>query len=212
MRRANAAGALLCVAWLAAGCGASIHEIRRHPQQERLERLTGQVTPHTKYPEKHYWVRVSEPDAHHIGLTILPHRHIYLSSQLLEEADDDVVLVLLAHGIAHHRLHHHTTRGLARLFQRIVFKVAGAFVPGLSYGTYLGDPIAEAASGANQEAGADDKTAAYLARMGKPPETILRALEWMQTHGYRERVGRLVLSDHEWAPRLAHLRRSDGRL
>lgn len=192
---------------LLAGCAASVQERYRHPQQERLERLLAAILPHTEYPSKHYWVRVSQPDKHRIGLTVLPNRHVYLSSALLEQADDAVVTALLAHGVAHHRLHHFTKRGAVHLLQRSAFKVGGFFVPGLGYGHHLGDPIAEGAFSAGHEAGADTKAMEYLRAMGRDPADLAHALEFLLAHGYGERVGRLVSSGNALEARAARAMR-----
>ena len=181
-----------------AGCAASTYELRQHPQQERLERLTATILPVTEYPSKHYWVRVCQPDEQHrIGLTILPNRHVYFASDLLEQADDAIVTALLAHGIAHHRLQHFTKRGGVNLLQRVAFKVGGFFVPGLGYGRYVGDPIVEGAFSGGHESGADKKTVAYLRAMGRSPADLARALEFLIAHGYGERTGGLVSADRE---------------
>ena len=188
------------------GCAASVTELRHHPQQERLERLLAEILPHTKYPEKHYWVRAAEPTKRRIGLTVLPHRHVYLSADVLDQADDEIVRALLAHGVAHHRLHHHTRRGGARILSRLAFKVGGFFVPGLGYGHYAGDPIAEAAFSAGQEQEADKKTVEYLTRMGRSARDLIQALEFLEAHGYAERVGRLVIPPHRFALRSSALK------
>lgn len=202
MRRAVA---LLALSLGLGGCAASVKEVRHHPQQERIERLLAEILPHTRYPEKHYWVRAAEPTRRRIGLTILPHRHIYLSTDLLDQADDELVRALLAHGVAHHRLHHHTRRGGARILSRLVFKVGGFFVPGLSHGHHAGDPIVEAAFSAGQEQEADKKTVEYLTRMGRSSHDLIQALEFLEAHGYAERVGRLVTPPHRFALRIQHL-------
>ena len=98
---------VLCLALFAGGCGTTIKEIRHHAEQPRLERLLEKILPYTKEPNRHYWVRVSEPVEHPVGLCILPQRHIYISESLMDKADDTIILVLLTHGVAHHRLHHH---------------------------------------------------------------------------------------------------------
>jgi len=192
------------------GCATSLQEIQHHPQEERLERLLAQILPHTEHPEKHYWVRVSEPTTHQIGLTVLPHRHVYLSASLLEEADDVVVLALLAHGVAHHRLHHYTKRGALRTLQRAAFKAGGFFVPGLGHGHYVGDPLTEVVLSAGQEPSADSKTVTYLIAIGHSEQALIRALEFMMEHGYAERVGRIVTPSKDFASRIARLRRANA--
>ena len=187
------------------GCAASVKELRHHPQQERLERLLAEILPHTTHAEKHYWVRVTESTKRRIGLAVLPHRHIYVATELLEEADDDLVRALLAHGVAHHRLHHHTRRGGVRILSQLAFKAGGFFVPGLSYGHYAGDPIVEAAFSVGHEEGADKQAAVYLARMGRSPQDLIRAYGFLQEHGYAERVGRLVIPPHRLALRTSAL-------
>lgn len=191
------------------GCAASVNEVRHRPQEERLERLLAEILPHTKHPEKHYWVRVAEPTKHRIGLTVLPHRHIYLSAELLDQVDDDIVRALLAHGVAHHRLHHYTRRGGIRLLSQAAFKVGGFFVPGLSHGHHLADPIAEATFSIGQEQEADKKAALYLTRMGRSAQDLIQALEFLMAHGYAERVGRLIVPSDRLAPRLSSLKRLD---
>lgn len=189
------------------GCGASLKELRHHPQQARLERLLADILPHTKYAEKHYWVRVAQPTKHRIGLTVLPHRHVYLSEDLLEALDDQMVTALLAHGVAHHRLHHYTRRGVVRMLSQAVFKAGGFFVPGLSHGHYVGDPIAEAAFSAGQEQEADEKAVLYLTRMGRSAQDLIQALRVLHDRGYAERVGRLIAPSATLVLRLQHLER-----
>jgi len=199
--------ALLAAGLLAGGCATTVTELRRHPEQQRLETILAQVLPHTSYPDLHYWVRVSEPLKHPVGLCVLPQRHIYLSEALLKEADETIVRSLLVHGVAHHRLHHHGQRSLFKLAQWAVFKVAGAFVPGVGYGRHVSDPLLEVPLSAGQERQADTKTVTYLARMGRPPEDFVRALEFLAERGYAERVGRVTSRREAFRNRIERLRR-----
>ena len=107
-----------CLAgFLLSGCAAGGKEIRHHPKQTRLERILASVLPHTKYPDRQYWVRVAESAEHPVGLAVMQQRHIYLSESLIEQADDAVLTALVVHGVAHHRLHHLTKRSVLNTTQ-----------------------------------------------------------------------------------------------
>ena len=183
------AGIAVLATLLTAGCMAAVPEIRRHPEQARLERLLADVLPHTDHSDKHYWVRVAEPSKDQIGLAVLPQRHIYLAQPLVEAADDAVLRALIAHGVAHHRLHHYNQRGVVNVMQRAAFKAGGVFVPGLSHAHHIGGPISEFLVGPKQESSADAQTLEYLEQMGAPAEDFARGLELMAEHGWAERIG-----------------------
>ena len=196
----------LLISALISGCGTTAKEVRHHPYQARLERVLATVLPHTKYPERHYWIRVSEPMEHPVGLAVMPQRHIYLSESLIDQADEATLRALVVHGVAHHRLHHHGKRNILAFLQRIAFKIGGFFVPGLSYGHHLGGPLTEVPLSAGQERGADAKTATYLTRMGYPAQDWLRAMEFLVEHDYPEHVGRITTRGRGFTNRIGRLR------
>ena len=192
---------------LFSGCASTVKEIRHHPQQERLDRLLAAVVPHTSDPTIHYWLRVSEAATHPVGLAVLPQRHVYLAEPLVQQAGDAILTALVAHGVAHHRLHHYAQRNAIHFVQRSAFKAGGFFVPGLSHGHYLGGPLLEVALSAGQEPAADAKTVEYLNAMGRSGHDLLDALEWLVTQGYTEHVGHITLQREDFANRIASLRR-----
>jgi len=206
VRRAPLA-ALLLAAVIVGGCAATAKELRRHPQQVRLERLLADVLPETKYPHKHYWVRVADPGKDRIGLAVLPQRHIYIAQSIADEADDALLRALIVHAVAHHRLHHYTQRGLADTAQQAAFKAGGQFVPGLSNAGRLGGPVAEYLMGPVHESRADRKTLVYLQRMGVPEADYARALELLADQGYAERIGRITSRAQSLRRRAAKVRR-----
>jgi hypothetical protein len=179
----------LALAVLVCGCAPSMREIRKHPQQARLEALLTEVLPHTRYPDKHYWIRVAEVPKGKEGLGSYAQRHIYLAESVVKEADDDILRALIVHGVAHHRMHHFNQRGMAGFVQQAAFKAGGQFVPGLSNAHHIGGPVTEQLIGPRQEGGADRKTLEYLEEMGRPPEDFARALEFLAERNLAERVG-----------------------
>ena len=209
MRRARLAGSAVgaLTALLISGCASTVKEIRHHPQQERLERILSTVLPYTDHPDIHYWVRVSEASKHPVGLAVLPQRHVYLTEPLVQQADDAILTALVAHGVAHHRLHHYAQRNAINVVQRAAFKAGGFFVPGLSQGHYLGGPLIEVALSAGQEPAADEKTVEYLKDMGRSEQDLLEALKFLVAHGYTEQVGGITLQREDFANRIASLSR-----
>lgn len=199
------AGALMAIA-LSAGCAATVKELRHHPQQARLQHFLEELLPHTEHPEKHYWVRVADPSADRIGLAVLAQRHIYLAQPLMEHGDDAILRALIAHAVAHHRLHHYTQRGIATTVQQAAFKVGGAFVPGLSHAHHVGGPLTERLISPKQESSADDRTIEYLQRMGQPAEDFARALEWMAERDFAERIGHTTSRGNTLMSRAARVR------
>jgi Zn-dependent protease with chaperone function len=195
-----------------AGCAAPFIEIRHHPQQARLERLLQEVLPHTKYPEKHYWVRVASPSKGKVGLAVFAQRHIYLAEPLVDTADDAILRALIAHAVAHHRLHHYNQRGAAGFLQQAAFKAGGAFVPGLSNAHHVGGPVTEQLLGPRQEASADHKTVEYLRRMSYPAEDFARALETLVEQDLAERVGHTSSRGRTLTSRAARVRRKTEAL
>ncbi len=207
MPRLHSGWVVLAVGLLCTGCGTKLKELRRHPQEERLERILATIVPHTKYPDRHYWVRVSETDKEHpVGLAVLPQRHIYITESLLEQADDVLVTTLVAHGLAHHRLHHQGKRSIGTVIQKLAFKAGGVFVPGLSQGSRIGGPLTEVALSAGQEPSADERTIQYLEALGYSVAELLNALEYLVDHGYAERVGRVSSRDRKFINRISELR------
>ena len=197
---------LAMISSIMAGCGTTVKELRRHPQQARLEEVLAVALPYTKYPDLHYWIRVTESTKTSIGLAVLPQRHIYLSESLIDQADEKMITALVVHGIAHHRLHHDTQRSALNVVQRAAFKAGGFFVPGLSQGYRVGGPLMEVALSAGQEPAADAKTVEYLKEMGRSEGDLLAALEFLVTHGYTEQVGRITLRREDFTNRIASLR------
>ncbi|MBI4354361.1 MAG: hypothetical protein HY595_03910 [Candidatus Omnitrophica bacterium] len=194
------------IASLLAGCGTTVKELRHHPQQTHAEEMLAAVLPHTKFPNLHYWIRVAAPAKTSVGLAVLPQRHIYLSEPLITQADEGILTALVAHGVAHHRLHHDAQRNALNLVQRAAFKAGGFFVPGLSQGHRIGGPLMEVALSAGQEPAADTKTVEYLKEMGRSERDWLEALEFLVAHGYTEQVGRIIVQREDFANRIASLR------
>ena len=201
----------LAALWLAAAlagvCAATVKEVRDHPQQARLEHLLAEVLPKTKYPHKHYWVRVADPGKDRIGLAVLPQRHIYIAQPIVEQADDAMLRALIAHAVSHHRLHHYTQRDLADTGQKVAFKTGGQFVPGLSNAGHVGGPVSESLMGPPHEASGDRKTRIYLQRMGAPEEDFPRALEFLADRDYAERIGRTTSRPNTLRSRAARARK-----
>lgn len=202
----SGAVALSCL--LATGCATAVRTIRADPQEERLERLLTTVTPHTDHPDAHYWVRVFQPPKRQrIDLWILHQRHIYLSEALLEQADDEVLTAILAHGIAHHELRHYAKRGIVQSLQYVAFLVGGVFVPGLSFGWFAADPIVEGVMSMGQEFTADAKTLTYLEKLDYSPEAYIRALEFLKTHDCVERTGGILTTQKGFSSRINAIRK-----
>ncbi len=199
-------GWLLMAGLALSGCGTTVKELRHHPQQARVEEILATVLPHTKFPNLHYWGRVAAPTKTSVGLAVLPQRHIYLSESLIEQADERILTALVAHGVAHHRLHHDIQRSALNMVQRAAFKAGGFFVPGLSQGHRIGGPLMEVALSAGQEPAADAKTVEYLKEMGRSAHDLLEALEFLVTHGYTEQVGHITLRREDFSNRIASLR------
>ena len=198
----SAAGLLL-----AAGCSAGIREIYKQPQETRLEAVRDRLAPITSEPDAHYWVRVCEPSKQNVGLAVLFQRHIYIAQPIAELPDDKMLTALVAHGIAHHRLHHLGQRSGVLTLQNVVFKVGGNFVPGLGYGKYATEPLSEVAMGSWQEMAADAKTVEYLKEFGYTGKEWLDALVYLQEHGYAERVSQLVMRGSDFTGRIAKLKK-----
>ncbi len=197
--------ACLAAALLATGCSAALEEIHRHPQEARLEETLGRMKSVTSHPEKHYWARVVKPDKHTVGLGVQFQRHIYVSEPLAAQADDAMLAAILAHGLAHHRLHHMGQRSGILTFQKVAFKVGGTFVPGLGYGKYASEALSEVAMGSWQEPSADAKTVEYLSEMGLSGQAWLKALQYLKDQGYAEQVGRMTMRGEDFTGRIAKL-------
>lgn len=204
--------ALLLTASLIGGCAATTKEIHNHPQQARLERLLAEALPKTKYPNKHYWVRVADPSKDRIGLAVLPQRHIYIAQSIVDEASDAQLRALIVHAVSHHRLHHFNQRGFANVLQKAAFKAGGQFVPGLSNAGHVGGPATEYLMGPTHESRADRKTLVYLQRMGVPVEDYALALELLADRNLAERIGRITSREKALKRRAARVRRRGAHL
>ena len=197
---------VVCSCLLLAGC-ATIKTVRAHPQQDRLERLLAALQPHTQHPEAKTWVRILQPTKRQVDLWILQQRHIYLSEALVIHADDAVLTALLAHGIAHHDLAHHTRRGVVRGVQYVGFLIGGLFVPGLGLGWPVADQAMEGVMSAGQEFAADARTVMYLNALGSSIDDYAHALQFLATHAYSERTGGIMTTQEGFALRIATLRK-----
>lgn len=196
---------LLMMVW---GCASlRVQSIPHDPQQARLERLLASIAPHTDHPEAHYWVRIIQPTKAPIGLWVLPQRHIYLAKSLVDLADDSVLTALLAHGVAHHELHHQTKRSVIQSLQYVAFLVGGSFVPGLGFGWFVAEPAVEAGMGFAQEFSADPKTLGYLQPLGYSEEDYIHALEFLTAQHYFERAGKRATIQRDFSRRIAALRK-----
>lgn len=193
---------------MVSGCaGLRVYTIPHDPQQARLERLLASIAPHTDHPEAHYWVRLLKPMKAPIGLWVLPQRHLYFAKSLVDRADDSVLTALLAHGIAHHELHHETKRGVIQSLQYVAFLIGGFFVPGLGFGWFAAEPAVEAGMGFAQEFSADPKTLGYLKPLGYSEEEYIRALEFLTAQHYFERAGKRAMIQRDFSRRIATLRK-----
>ena len=192
---------------LLAGCGTGISEIYRHPNEPRLEAIRNRLAPVKSDPEAHYWVRVCDPTKQKVGLAVLFQRHIYIAQPIAKQADEKILTALVAHGMAHHRLHHLGKRSGVLTLQSVAFKIGGNFVPGLGYGKYATEPLSEVAMGSWQEMAADAKTVEYLKEIGYTGKEWLDALIYLQDQGYSERVSQLVMRGSDFTGRIAKLKK-----
>lgn len=192
---------------LISGC-ASIQVVQHHPQQRRLEHLLARLSPHTANPQTHYWVRVLQPTDNSADLWILHDGHFYFSESLANQADDKIITALLAHGVAHYELHHHTKRGLVQSFGILASAVGGFFVPGLQAASLATTPATEGLMSAGQEFTADARTLTYLNSLGYSIDDYADALQFLVAHAYTERTGSIMTTQQGFSRRITALRES----
>ena len=191
---------------LVSGC-TTVQVARGSPQQDRLERLLATVLPHVDHPEAHYWIRVVSSSNKQVDLWVLSQEHIFFSEDLVQSTDDATLTALLAHGIAHHELHHHMKRGVMWTLQYLAFLVGGLFVPGLGFGYLAGGAIVDSIMSSGQEFSADAKTLTYLKPLGYSVDDYIHALEFLAAHHRTERTGGVFTSQQGFALRIAELKK-----
>ncbi len=195
------------IAALAVGGCATVQTIPHHAQQERVERLLATVLPYSEHPNTHYWVRIIRPDPRTAHFLVLSQEHLYFTETLVSAADDAILTALLAHGVAHHEIHHLAKRDSVRGAATTLAMVASCIVPGTSAVGLVADPMIEGAMSTPQEFTADIRAIIYLEHMGYTVDDYVRALEFLSTHHYAERTGGVVTTEQRFSSRIAAIRR-----
>ncbi len=194
---------------LLSGCAnAHVYAVREPAARERLERLAAAVQPQTGHPEWHYWVRAIKMDRGCADVMVFRDHHIFLSDRLVDEGDDLLLAVLLAHAMAHHDLDHPDKGGWMRWFQLVGFGVAGAFLPGAGLIPVVTDPLVQRGMVSVQERGADDLTVEYLEHMGYTAADYVATLEFLQARHWTEQVGGIdPVKQKNFSRRIERIRR-----
>jgi Zn-dependent protease with chaperone function len=140
-------------------------------------------------------------------LWILHDGHLYFSESLVNQADDKVLTALLAHGVAHYELRHHTKREVARGLGMMASAVGGVFLPGLQAAALVTDPAMERLMSAGQEFIADTRAVTYLNPLGHSIDNYVRALQFLAAHAQTERTGSIMTTQEGFSLRIATLRK-----
>ena len=193
------------------GC-ASVREMTNYPEQGRLDRLVMSIAPCSSSPDTHNWVRVPQPKKKLPDMWVSGQRHVYFSERLIKEADDQLLTMLLAHGVAHYELHHLGHRSVLGGLEYLGFFAGGLFVPGLGLGYLLTTPVIDAVVGVPQEFRADVKALSCLEQMGYTVDDYVKVLEFMRSHHFTERTRYLFSSDEQFASRVKAIRQLGARL
>jgi Zn-dependent protease with chaperone function len=156
-------------------------------QGERLQRLMVPLVKAMNRPKSLHEVRVGIVDDPQINAANAGGGEFYVTTGLLEKANDDRLQAVLAHEVAHDDLGHVAKAQVLGTGLNIGIVLLDQLFPGSGAITPIAGQLIARGYSRNEEYAADRHGVELLRRVGKPKEVMIDALSWlMQTAGGSE--------------------------
>jgi Zn-dependent protease with chaperone function len=153
-------------------------------QAERLQRLMIPLVRAMNKPKSLNEVRVGIVDDPQINAANAGGGEFYVTTGLLEKANDDRLQAVLAHEVAHDDLGHVAKAQVLGTGLNVGIVILDQLFPGSGAITPIAGELIARGYSRNEEYAADRHGAELLRRVGKPKEQMIDALSWlMQTSG-----------------------------
>jgi Zn-dependent protease with chaperone function len=152
-------------------------------QAERLQRIMVPIIRAMNNPRPLNQVRVGIIDDARINAASAGNGEFYVTRGLLEKANDEQLLGVLAHEVAHDDLNHVTKAQALGAGLNIGMIILDQIIPGSGAVTPIAGTLVARKYGRSEEYAADKHGADILRRAGMPPEIMVRTLTWLVETG-----------------------------
>lgn len=192
-------GGLLCLALLAAGCAGPVASPTPGPRQEagrpaarpvdpaqaeRLQRVMVPLIRAMNHPRSLNQARVGIVEDPNINAANAGGGEFYVTTGLLQKANDEQLLGVLAHEVAHDDLGHLAKAQALGAGLNIGMIILDQLIPGSGAITPIAGALVARGYSRNEEYDADRHGVELLRRIGQPKEVMINTLSWlMQTAG-----------------------------
>jgi Zn-dependent protease with chaperone function len=155
-----------------------------HAQAQRLERVMAPLIRAMDHPRPLDQVKVGIMDDPHVNAASGGGGEFYVTTGLLQKADDLRLAGVLAHELAHDDLGHVASAQALGVGLNIGMVLLDRLIPGSGTLTPIAGGLIARAYSRSEEYAADRHGAAILTRAGYPGQTMLATLTWLaQTEG-----------------------------
>jgi Zn-dependent protease with chaperone function len=148
-------------------------------QVERLQRLWVPLLTAMNHPLQPNQVKIGLMDEPHINAANAGGGEFFVTSGLLQKANDDQLQAILAHETAHEDLGHVAKSQALGTGLNIGMVILDQIIPGTGALTPIAGQLISNAYGRNEEYAADKHGVDLLRRIGKPKEQMIDALTWL---------------------------------
>ncbi len=149
-------------------------------QAQRLQRVMVPLVQAMDHPRPLGQVRVGIVDDPHVNAANAGGGEYYVTAGLLEKADDEHLLGVLAHEVAHDDLGHVAKAQALGIGLQIGVVVLDQLLPGSGALTPLAGALVARSYSRSEEYAADRHGVELLRRLGKPKEVMIDTLEWLR--------------------------------
>ncbi len=148
-------------------------------QAERLERIMLPLLKVMDHPLPADRVKISVIDDPSINAGSAGSGHFFVTAGLLQRANDEHLLGVLAHEVAHEDLGHVARQQTLGAGLNIASIVIGSLFPGVGQFAPLAGNLVVRAYGRNEEYQADQHGAELIRRLGQSPQIMVDTLNWL---------------------------------
>jgi Zn-dependent protease with chaperone function len=152
-------------------------------QAERLQRVMVPLIRAMNKPRPLNQVKVGIIDDPRINAASAGNGEFFVTRGLLEKANDEQLLGVLAHEVAHDDLNHVTKAQALGAGLNIGMIILDQIIPGSGAVTPIAGTLVARKYGRSEEYAADKHGADILRRAGLPPEIMVRTLTWLVETG-----------------------------
>jgi predicted Zn-dependent protease len=153
-------------------------------EAQRLQRVMAPLVRAMDHPRPLDQVKVGIMDDPHINAASGGGGHFYVTTGLLQKADDSRLAGVLAHELAHDDLGHVAKAQTLGVGLNIGMIILDQIIPGSGALTPIAGGLIARAYSRNEEYAADRHGVDILGRAGYPAQTMLNTLTWLaQTEG-----------------------------